>query len=92
MEVILATHQSFFFKKETPSFPTELTKLLFLQDVHFYNHPNFNSILIITGDSYYCSHQLHNTTLQSFITMAKSQVRWLSHWLLIIPRVSLGFN
>lgn len=54
-----------FFKKEHLRSTTELTKLFFLQDVHFYNHPHFNSILIITGDSYYCSHQLHYTTLQS---------------------------
>lgn len=88
MKVILASHQSYFLKKEHLCSTTELTKLFFLQAVHFYNHPHFNNILIITGDSYYCSHQLHNTTLQSVISMATPQVRWLSHWLL----TSLGFN
>ena len=77
-----------FFKKEHLCLTTQLIRLFFLQDVHFYSHPHFYSILNITGDSYYCSHQLLNTTLQSVITMATPQVRWLSHWLLI----SLGFN
>jgi hypothetical protein len=57
-------------------------KLFFLKEVQFYNHAHFNSILIISGNFYYCSHQLHNTALQSITTMAMPQLRLFSHQLL----------